>query len=192
LERAEHLARLLEVNLNLMLDHSATPADRRWRRVLECMGQAPKNELPFDTHRFTQLMCVDRANLSSIASCIGSARENARQVREQISSEMWEQLNRLFLEVYRHRPGDDWNAEPMTFLAGVQEGSWLFQGITNAMMNHGEGWHFIRLGRYTERALNLTNLLDVHFAAIAPGAADAHIEWLGLLKSASAFEAYCK
>src|SRR5689334_4971277 len=97
LERAEHTARLVDVGLNLMLDQTPAAAERRWGRLLTSL-HAP--ELPVDannSYQITQAMTFDAANATSIVSCIAVARENLRQVREQISSEMWEQLNRLFL-----------------------------------------------------------------------------------------------
>src|SRR5271169_3912094 len=101
LERAEHAARLIDVNLNLMLDESSFSTDRRWQRVLAALGNPPGFEFTGDPYALTQLMTFDAANNASITACIVSARENARQVREQISSEQWQQLNRLFHEVTR-------------------------------------------------------------------------------------------
>src|SRR6202041_1706892 len=101
LERAEHTTRLLDVNLNLMLDETAESADRRWQRVLLALGSprdiawtgdpsAPPPELPFDT-----------SHKGSILPCIIAARENSRHVREQISTEQWHRLNSLYLQVTR-------------------------------------------------------------------------------------------
>src|SRR5487761_1933184 len=85
LERAEHTTRLLDVNLNLMLDENATSADRRWLRVLQALG-SPKNvEWKGDPYGLTQALTFDTGNKGSILSCIISARENSRHVREQIS-----------------------------------------------------------------------------------------------------------
>lgn len=192
LERAEHTTRLLDVNINLMLEHSAVPPAARWSRVAASLGMSGLGDL--DTHGSVQSMASDLGNRSSIVSCIVAARDNARQVREQISSEMWEQLNRLFHHVRRVGIEDIWESEPVEFLHQVRDGTHLFQGITDSTMNHGQGWQFIRVGRYIERALSLTTLLDVHFAQIpvGEGSEDSHIEWLGLLKCATAFEAYCK
>lgn len=192
LERAEHTARLLEVNINLMLEHSAVRPEVRWNRVAASLEMAGITGL--DTPAAVRKMSSDPDNRSSIVSCIARARDNARQVREQISSEMWEQLNRLYHHVRRQGVEDIWEEDPMEFLRQVRDGAHLFQGVTDSTMNHGEGWQFIQVGRYMERVISLATLLDVHFAHIpaGPGAEDSHIEWLGLLKSATAFEAYCK
>ena len=74
--------------------------------------------------------------------------ENARQVREQISSEMWEKLNQLYLAVRESRLDRIWQAQPHLFFRSVKEGAHLFQGITDSTLSHGEGWHFIQVGRF--------------------------------------------
>ncbi len=191
LERAEHSARVVDVHLNLMLDESSGSTDRRWARVISSLNLSPGEKVKGDMYTFAQAHGFDQ-----ISSCIVQARENARQVREQISSEMWEQLNRLFLEVRRMGIADVWDEQPLDFLRSVKESSHLFQGITDSTMNHGEGWQFIQAGRFLERAFATAKLLDVHFRDYldADGAMDSsmHLEWIGLLRSCTAFEAYCK
>ncbi len=118
-------------------------------------------------------------------------------MREQISSEMWEQMNRLFLAVRRDVPDASWTSHTHEFLAWVMEGVHLFQGITDATMTHGEGWQYIELGRYIERASATAALLDVHYRDF-PGGRDQpaevgeYVEWVALLRSCCAFEAYCR
>jgi uncharacterized alpha-E superfamily protein len=131
-------------------------------------------------------------------SCIESARENARQVREQISSEMWEQLNRLFLQVKQTSMEQIWHAEPHRFLNSVKENIYLFQGITDATMSHSEGWHFIRVGRFLERTTATAALLDTHFSIYLTEETEYesepldYLSWVELLRSCASFEAYCK
>ena len=188
LERAEHCARVIDVHLNLMLDDTTSDAGTRWSRVIAALGLATADTAS-DSFSFAQAHGFDQ-----IVTCIMQARENARQVREQISSEMWEQLNRLFLEVRRMSTSDVWDAQPLDFLYTVRESSHLFQGITDSTLSHGEGWRFIQAGRFLERAYATAQLLDCHFQEFAPhttGPAD-HMEWIGLLRSCTAFEAYCK
>jgi uncharacterized alpha-E superfamily protein len=123
------------------------------------------------------------------------ARENARQVREQISSEMWEQFNRLFHEVKRMESAGLWTSQPLDFLAVILESSHLVQGVTDSTMNHGEGWQFIQVGRFIERAAAISRLLDTYFHQFRAGQpmdSGEHMEWIGLLRSCTAFEAYCK
>src|SRR5258708_1481252 len=128
---------------------------------------------------------------------IVSAREKARQVREQISSEMWEQLNRLFHESRRLGTAQSWKAEPQELLHMVVHNSHEFQGVTDSTMIHGEGWHFIQAGRFMERVQSPARLIDVHCDEFLsddrePVNASGHMEWIGLLRRCTAFEAYCK
>ena len=195
LERAEHTARLLDVNLNQMLE-SAQYADLRWERLFKSL-RIPALESD-DPYRIAQYLMFDTSNSASIVSCLAAARENARQVREQISSEMWEQLNRLYLRVKRTTIEEIWHAQPHIFLARVKEGIQLFQGVTDATMNHSEGWHFIRVGCYIERASQTSMLLDVHFHSLMEiqepftSASLDYMSWVGLLRSCASFESYCK
>jgi uncharacterized alpha-E superfamily protein len=126
---------------------------------------------------------------SSIAFCIAVSRENAGQVREQISSEMWEGLNSLYHKVTKAGAKPETDTDPMRLVAAVREGSYQLHGITDATMNHGEGWQFIQLGKYMERACALPVLLDAYFSRA--GEADT-LDWVGLLASCAAFESYCK
>jgi uncharacterized alpha-E superfamily protein len=197
LERAEHIARVVDVNLQLTLDRAPADVARHWGRLLASLPEPPpwrSRETPDDGERLE----VDLANRESIAACAGVARENARQVREEITSEMWEQINRLFLSVQQSRPSDSgWTAATHEFLSSVIEGVHLFQGVTDATMTHGEGWQFITLGRYLERARSIAALLSVQFGESAvdteqPTEVGEYVEWVGLLKSSCAFEAYCR
>jgi len=195
LERAEHTARLLAVNLNTMLDYSPTRAERSWVRLLESL-HVPHENVGNDPLAITQLLTFEHANLNSIVTCIASARENARHVREQISSEMWEQLNLLYLDVRNTNIETIWREEPYNFLRMVRDGAYLFQGITDSTMSHGEGWHFIQVGRCIERANMTATLLDVHSAFLdtrnQDQLGDDYLELVSILKFCTAFEAYCK
>lgn len=197
LERAEHSSRLIDVNLNQMLE-TAQYADLRWERLFRSLRLAPVESGVDEAYRVTQMLTFDTTNASSIASCIALARENARQVREQISSEMWEHLNKLYLQVSRTSIEDIWYAQPHGFLTHVREGVHLFQGITDATMNHSEGWHFIRVSRFIERATATATLLDVYFNSLTEiqepfnSSSLDYLSWVCLLKSCAAFESYCK
>jgi uncharacterized alpha-E superfamily protein len=196
LERAEHTARLLNVTLNQMLDEDPQRAEPRLERMLKALRTHPPGDAPADPYAIYHLLTFDQQNSGSIAASIGAARENARQVREQISSEMWEQINRLYLRVRQSNTADTWQADPVEFLQIIKERSHLFQGVTDATMSHDEGWLFIQVGRFIERAGSTATLLDtyfqIHFSAAEPGQGLDFVDWLGLLKSCTAFEAYCK
>jgi uncharacterized alpha-E superfamily protein len=205
LERAEHTTRLLDVNLNLMLDEPQSSADRRWQRVLQALG-APK-EIGFkgDAIALVHRLTFDANTHSSVLACIIAARENARHVREQISTEMWQRLNSLYLQVTRPEMQSDMHAEalldqnegPTEFLGQVMEGVHQFQGVTDSTMSHGEGWQFIQVGRFMERASATAMLLEAYQPELwakhdALPDSNEYLEWMGMLRSATAFEAYCK
>jgi len=200
IERAEHTTRLLDVNLNLMLDESATSAGRRWQRMLHALGNPKSVAWAGDPYDLTRSIIFDTGNKASILSCIISARENSRQVREQISTEQWQRLNSLFLQVTRPElqiaaPVE--SEQPTEFLQQVIEAIHQFQGVTDSTMSHGEGWQFIQVGRYIERATATALLLEAYHADLwsQPERVPEGNEYLfmmGLLRSATAFEAYCK
>ena len=199
LERAEHTARLLDLNLHQMLDQSPAAAGPRWGRLLSSL-RAPAipgmAETP-DAYQITEALTFDQENGASIIACVSQARENARQVREQISSEMWEQLNRLTLQVKGTGMEEIWQTEPHQFFQSVKDGSHLFLGITDATMSHGEGWQFIQLGRFIERAAATAALLDIYLPPhieqqrLSAEPLD-YLALVGVLKSCTAFEAYCQ
>jgi uncharacterized alpha-E superfamily protein len=197
LERAEHIARVVNVNLNVTLDRAPADAARHWGRLLTALP-APPPWLAAMPSESLERSTVDLANRESIAACVGVARENARQVREEISSEMWEEINRLYLNVRTSRVSErEWTAGTHEFLTATIGGVHLFQGVTDATMTHGEGWHFMELGRYIERTSATAALLEVQFRECAWSddqdfGVSEYVEWVGLLKSCCGFEAYCR
>ncbi|MBL8117994.1 MAG: alpha-E domain-containing protein [Anaerolineae bacterium] len=197
LERAEHTARLVDVHLNMGLDQSrkALPG-ARWDRMLTALHVTLPEGTPRDEYHMTQRLTFDTKNVNSIVVCISQARENARQVREKISSEMWLQLNTVYLDVRSSSLDAIWNQQPHEYFMSVKNGAHLFQGITDSTMAHDDGWQFIQLGRLIERIMGIINLLNEHLHAFPltqdESAGDDYFEWLGLLKCFTAFEAYCK
>lgn len=196
LERAEHTARVVDINLNLMLDQSPASAGPRWERALACLRASAPEGGTGDPYAVCRALTFDTDNPSSIAACVASARENARQVRELIGSEMWEGLNRLYFQVRRASLVDIWSGQPQIFFTGVKDGVALFRGVTDSTLCRGEPYHFLQVGRYLERAGSTATLLDVHCGGLDdwddPAHAAQHLEWVGVLSSGSAFEAYCK
>jgi uncharacterized alpha-E superfamily protein len=199
LERAEHATRLLDVNLNLMLDENASSSDHRWLRMLQAMGNPKRLKWNGNSYELARTLTFDTSIKSSVVSCIIAARENARQVREQISTEQWQKLNSLYLEVTRPEVkramqavvAADSTDEPTAFLQEVMEAVHQFQGVTDSTMSHGEGWQFIQVGRYLERASAMRLLLEAyhedvwaHPDRVAEG--NEYQDWMGLLRSATA------
>ncbi|MEM7127234.1 MAG: alpha-E domain-containing protein [Chloroflexota bacterium] len=199
-ERAEHTARLLDVHLDLTLDQPEKVVDQRRQYVLAALNMPVDHETIEDDYSLTDAIIFDEANPDSVKSCIISARENARQVREQISSEMWNQLNQFYLYVAQVNIDAMWSAEPQEFLEQINEGAHLFHGITDSTMNHGQGWHFVEVGRFVERVLATIRNMSIYFCpegripeeTLKAPLLDEDLRWLGLLRSCTAFEAYCK
>jgi uncharacterized alpha-E superfamily protein len=132
-----------------------------------------------------------------VTSCLIEARENARQVRDEISSEQWQQLNRMYHWVIQPHSEHGLNTRLADFLPAVIDGIHLFQGVTDTTMSHGEEWQFIQLGRYLERASSIATLLALYQPELLDTAEIAaegshYQEWVGLLRCCTAFEAYCK
>ncbi len=189
LERAEHTARVLDVNMDQMLDETPKSGDLRWNRVLASLRIHNALDFSDDVFRLIRWLTVDQTNDAAIVSHIAAARENARQIREQISSEMWQEINELYLQVRRTSKSRQWRTQPHKFFLMVKHGSHLFQGITDSTMIHSEGWQFIQVGRSLERMIAITGLLEAYFQATHEL---DYLAWVGLLRSCTAFEAYCK
>ncbi|MCG3171905.1 MAG: hypothetical protein GMKNLPBB_00046 [Myxococcota bacterium] len=197
LERAEHTSRIINVNLNLMLDQSPAAPSERWSRVLQALRADAPEAGEDDARGITHTLAFNAGNPSSVVSCIAAARENARQIREMISSEMWETINGLYLQVKRSRFDEVWETGAYPFFSQVIQGSTMFQGVTDSTMSRGEGWQFIQAGRYLERGILIVDQLDAYYEEFTPGTPaeslhENYLEWVGLLKSFTAFEAYCK
>src|SRR5208337_1725120 len=150
-----------------------------------------------DAATLTHILTLDKTNSSSIISCVSKARENLRQVREQCSSAMWEQLNRLYLQVNSTTSSEAWLLHSYVFFRAVRDGAHLFHGVTDSTMSHGEGWQYIQLGRYVERTDAVARLIGSYLSRLPYSMDQAveseeYLEWVGLLKNCAAFEAYCK
>ena len=199
IERAENVARFVDVNLNLMLDSPAT--DQQWQPLVNITGDhadfAKRYGPMASAQSVLQFLTFDRENPNSIISCLRAARENARSVREIISSEMWLQLNTFYLMVNSAASSGKGFESTNIFFHEVKLASHLFTGITDATMTHGEAWHFCRLGRKLERADKTSRILDVKYFILLRSVADVgtiydDVQWVAVLRSASAFEMYRK
>jgi uncharacterized alpha-E superfamily protein len=201
IERAENEARLLDVNLQLLLDVGfGAEAMQHWAPVIASLEETDLFDSLYteaDEKSVTEFVTLQKKNPNSIFSCLNLARENARTTREQISSEMWEQINRLYLFVQSDEAAALLASSPHEFFKRIIAGSHRFQGITDATMTHGEGWDFIRIGLLLERADSTSRILDVKYHILLPTGEDVGgnvdtIQWMAVLKSCSALEAYCK
>jgi uncharacterized alpha-E superfamily protein len=196
IERAEHTSRLTEVNLKQMLDESPEVSGRRWERVVNSLRTDLPSKGDRDAWTVATWLMFDLANPDSIASCVAAARENARQVRETISTELWETINRLHLYVKTTLSDAASRRDPHEFLRRVKHEVHVLHGIADSTVVHGEGWMFLQSGKAVERAAATTALLYEHiqdFLEQDMGAgAEGFLHWVGVLRSCTAFEAYTK
>jgi uncharacterized alpha-E superfamily protein len=198
-ERAENLARFIDVTLNMMHDIPAG-AEEQWQPLISTTGD---HEL-FDGRcgeptrdNVIRFLTFDPEYPNSILSCLRQARENARSVRETIASEMWEQLNHFYYLVRDAAENGRVRDSPHDFFHEVKLASHLFTGIVDATMSRGEGWHFARLGRMLERADKTSRILDVKYFVLLPKVQDVgtpldDMQWSAVLRSVSGFEMYRK
>jgi uncharacterized alpha-E superfamily protein len=198
-ERAENVARFIDVNLKLMLDNPFAEG-QQWEPLVSTTG-----DLEAFTKRFgdaTQdnvihFLTFDAENPNSILSCMRAARENARTIREILSSEMWLQLNKFYWTVTAAAENSRALANPLEFFDEVKNANHIFTGVAAATMTHGEPWHFFHMGQMLERADKTSRILDVKYFILLRSVQDVgtpfdDIQWAAVLRSASAFEMYRK
>jgi uncharacterized alpha-E superfamily protein len=199
IERAENLARYIEVTLNVILDQPDT-ADHQWKPLILATGDeeafAERYGQP-DSQSVIHFLTFDPEYTNSINSCVTQARENARTIREAISSEAWEQINE-FYHWLRESQQQEMSLDQLAdFYERARLHSHLFSGILDATMSHGEGWHFANLGRLIERADKTSRILDVKYFTLLPTISDVgttidDLQWSAVLRSVSGFEVYRK
>ena len=195
IERAENVARFIDVNHILTLDLGEELADQ-WAPLVFTTGDHEaffKRYTDATRENVLRFLAFDKENPNSILSCVCNARENARTAREIISSDMWEELNRFYLLV-RDAVSSGGKGD-YEFFAQVKRASHLLIGTTDTTMSHGEAWHFARLGRLLERADKTSRIVDVKYFILLPRSADVGTtldvsQWSALLRSASALEMY--
>ena len=197
LERAANVARVVGVNLNLEIDLSGL-AEEQWFPMVQVGGDeaafAERYGAPTRSN-VLEFLTIDRTNPNSIASCVAAARENARTVREIISSEVWQEINEFYLDVTAPEARRFALHDAVRFFGSVTRASHVVTGTKSETMEHGEAWNFSRLGRFIERADQTSRILDVKYFLLLPSAGDVgkpvdDLQWSALLRSASGFEAY--
>lgn len=203
IERAEANARILDVNIQLLLDfedQNGQTLQQHWQPILATLEDQERfNELypGISGDAVMAFVTFEKKNPHSIVSSVTQARENARTVREQISSEMWEQINRLYLYLLSSGARAAFLDSPIEFYRSLVDNLHSFQGITDATMTHGEGWQFLQAGKFLERADSTSRVLDIKYHILLPsgeqvgGMVDV-TQWMAVLRSCSALEAYLK
>ena len=207
IERADNVARFIDVNYHLLLDLPSVVGEQ-WEPLVRTTGDYDAFIATYGSitrENVLHFLVSDTLNPNSLLSCLRAARENARTIREVIPSEIWEHVNKFNIMVRDAAQDRSWMDSPGDFLSHVRMDSHLFTGLAENCMPHSEVWHFCRLGRFIERADKTLRILDVKsFLLLAPdvdGGANVEvdedetvdsIQWAALLRSASAFEAYRK
>jgi uncharacterized alpha-E superfamily protein len=197
LERAENTVRQLDVTMGIMLDTGGADFEPRWERMVGALGKPADMEWNGSIEDMARRLVFDNLHPASVTYCINAARENARQVREEISTEQWQRLNRLFHQMHSPHTQAQFSSSINDALASVVDGIHLFQGVGDSTMIHGQGWQFIRLGRSLERAYATATLLEVYRPELFPAkeresTGHQYVELVGLLRCCTAFEAYCQ
>ena len=202
INRAENTARLLDVNLQLLLDYRKLD-DRslagHWMPIIQSTGD---EELFQSLHKVdtgknvTEFLVFQSENPNSILNSVAQARENARMVRDQITVELWEELNRLYLFLHSNEARVQWRSSPHELFHEIKSCALLMQGLTDATTVRNDGWNFIQCGRYLERADKTSRILDVRHASLpargipASTSQEDALGWSAVLRSCSAWDAY--
>jgi len=190
------------VNLQLLLDLRDLDEERlakHWLPIVQTTGDETQF---FELHKkataqnVTEFLVFQNENPNSIVSSICSARENARMVRDQITVELWEELNRLYWFVKTSQARQAWKGSPTEFFQQIKAGSLHIIGLTDATLIHNEGWWFAQAGKFIERADKTSRILDLRYRSLPPKGAPAGVsetdalEWSAVLRSCSAWDAY--
>jgi uncharacterized alpha-E superfamily protein len=201
LERAEHISCLLDVCFHLELDLRGIvsgPHELHWTSLAAILQQqVPASQAAAQTPQsaITRWLTFDLENPNSIMSCLTHARANARSVRPKINTAMWKEQNKLYWKLRDPEFARRVFESPHEFYETVRLGSHLFQGICDALLPHDEGWQFIQLGKFLERAEKTLRIVDIQYHLLQELANPADLPlsnllWAGVLRGCGAYEAY--
>ena len=193
-ERAENVARMIEVTSNLNVDRKFDQSEQ-WQPLIMITGDQDmyaEHHDKFTQDDVLQFLAFDESYPNSIVSCLAYARENARTVREVISNEMWEHLNGLYMMA---KSGEFDVDDPSLFFEKIKIGAITFGGLSATTMSRGLAWNWMRMGTMLERADKTSRILDVKYFLLLPAASYVgtnydHVQWRALLQSASALQMY--
>jgi len=200
IERAENVARYVDVSLQASLDNPHTPSEQ-WLPLVAAAGDHTLFEEKYGKlgkgagEAVMRFLAFDLEYPNSIVSCIAKARENARQVRGSLPLEAWEHLNKFYHYLSSSEARRRANESLHDFFSEIRTASYLFEGILESTMSRGEEWHFLKLGRCLERADQTSRILDVKYFILLPTPADVgsvvdDLLWAALLHSVSGYEMF--
>jgi uncharacterized alpha-E superfamily protein len=202
IERADNTARIVDLNLQLLLDFRNLDERRlaeHWRPIIQSTGDEDIFSRIYPVangQTVTEFLVFCGENPNSIVTAVAQARENARMVRDQITTEMWEEINRLYLFLRSRQAREVWAEAPDELCGEVKRSSLYLQGLAQATLLENEGCHFMDAGRYIERADKTTRILDVRHPSLPargiPGPINEHdaLEWVAILRACSALDGY--
>ena len=203
MERAENTIRLLRVRMNFMVGQAAQAGnDRGWQQFFSALRQPPplmKNGV-VDSEVALQMahnLTFDAEKRNSISNCINLARTNARSVRSQMSSQLWEHINRLYLRLHSWQGHHNWHDERDNFFRELETSVSLFQGLAFSTQLHDEGWLYIQVGGHLERVFSVCSLLQAHFRYFGVEGGEKletvdPLNGIGVLRACNSFESYCR
>ena len=200
LERADQTIRLLGVQVRSVADNTSEQVAAGWTRLFRSLKISPPGGDPLygagdafllaDAYTLADFMSFERDNPGAMVSLWAMSRENARQARQEITQEMWGQLNRTYLSLRDTQLHFFWNKEPENFYKETSAQIYLFRGVTDNSLRHGLAWDFIRLGRFMERIQVTTEILGNYLPSLDDE--DTELDWSLLLRSCASFEPYCR
>jgi len=201
IERADNIARLLDVNLHILTDFRDLNDSRlveHWEPIIRSTGdwELFQQEYGEATSRSaTDFLTFSTSNPNSIMSCLISARQNARVIRDQIPSELFEAINDAYLALKGKTAEQVWYSGPYQFYQEIKDFSHLFQGLCESILVRGPGYHYMDMGKFLERADKASRILDIKYHILLPSIRDVGgvidtAQWTAVLRSCSAFEAY--
>lgn len=203
IERAESSARLVSVNRLIVLDANVADVER-WRPVIVVMGEQARFEelIGADGYRnddaTEEYLTWSEENPVSIRNNLYWARENARQIREVISREMWETLNSWWQWFNGRAARKEYKQDRSQFYQRIRSVCAEFQGISHDTMLHEEPLDFMRLGTALERANQTARLMDVTHHRVAASEKTSletpwqSAQWVSQLKLCAADEPFFK
>ncbi|KQX34965.1 A alpha-helical domain with a conserved ER moti [Devosia sp. Root436] len=198
-ERAENMARLLEVGYRMSLtsrrEGGASEHLMSMMQAAEVNEDFVKKERPADVDTVAHFMMFDPDNPSSVYSCLMAARTNARSVRTAITSDMWEAINSAWLEFSQIKPRDVRGAKLLGLLEWVKHTSHQFRGALLGTILRDDGFAFLQAGNFVERADNTARILDMKYYVLLPqtemvGSDLDTQQWSLILRAASAHRSY--
>jgi uncharacterized alpha-E superfamily protein len=198
IERAENTARLVSVNAFLLLDLPRGIAPG-WRPLIAISGMEADYRTRYG-EEFTERDCVkfliaDSECPGSIISSLAAARENCRTVREILPRKAWEILTELYLYAKENAQSGITKKGRHAYLERIIGGSQLITGLLGSTLMRDEGYQFLRIGQYLERADMTSRIIDVRTVNLLPDEATElqpfeTIQWMSVLKSMTGYHAY--